>query len=141
MNEGRIEQSGTPADIYATPRTSFASDFLGAANLVPAEIVHRDGQAIAVLSEIAAIPCDPATPTGKRTLVLRQEDLQISRTPVAGGFTATVEARVFLGARVRYMLRVGEHRLKALASPDVTAQPGETVTVSIARDRVRVLED
>lgn len=140
MNAGRIEQSGTPADIYAAPRTSFASDFIGAANLVPAEIVHRDGEAFAVLAENVAIPCDPALPGGKHTLVLRQEDLQIHKTPAAGGFPAVVEARVFLGARVRYMLRVGEHRLKALASPDITAQPGETVSVSIAPDRVRSLD-
>lgn len=137
MNAGRIEQAGAPADIYASPRTSFASDFIGAANLITAEIVQRDGQTFAKLSETVVIPCDPATPTGKRTLVLRQEDLQIGN----GGFPALVEARVFLGARVRYMLRVGDHRLKVLASPDVTATPGETVSVGIAPDRVRVLAE
>src|SRR5690606_15375534 len=37
MNRGVVEQEGTPTDLYGSPRTPFAADFIGAANLLPAE--------------------------------------------------------------------------------------------------------
>lgn len=44
MNEGRIEQSGTPAEIYSTPNSSFVADFIGGANILDATIIGKDGQ-------------------------------------------------------------------------------------------------
>ncbi len=41
MNEGRVEQVGTPEEVYRRPRTRFVADFIGEANLLPA--VYRDG--------------------------------------------------------------------------------------------------
>jgi len=38
MNGGRIEQIGTPEDIYNRPRTRFAADFVGSANLIAGKV-------------------------------------------------------------------------------------------------------
>ena len=44
MNEGRIEQMGTPEDLYESPKTSFVANFLGQSNLVRGQIVDSDGE-------------------------------------------------------------------------------------------------
>ena len=41
MNSGRIEQMGAPQEIYDTPHTAFAANFLGQSNLIPGEVVER----------------------------------------------------------------------------------------------------
>ena len=43
MNEGRIEQMGTPEDLYESPRTAFVANFLGQSNLIRGQIVGSDG--------------------------------------------------------------------------------------------------
>jgi len=43
MNEGRIEQMGTPADLYDNPRTAFVANFLGQSNLIAGSVVGSDG--------------------------------------------------------------------------------------------------
>ncbi|HET6620127.1 MAG TPA: ABC transporter ATP-binding protein [Dongiaceae bacterium] len=43
MNKGRIAQEGAPADLYERPADPFVADFIGGANLVPCEIVRRQG--------------------------------------------------------------------------------------------------
>ncbi len=43
MNEGRIEQMGSPADLYDNPKTAFVANFLGQSNLIQGKIVDSDG--------------------------------------------------------------------------------------------------
>ena len=44
MNEGRIEQMGTPEDLYENPRTVFVANFLGQSNLIKGQIIGSDGE-------------------------------------------------------------------------------------------------
>ena len=48
MNSGRIEQIGAPQEIYDTPRTAFAANFLGQSNLIPGEVVVGRGDMVTV---------------------------------------------------------------------------------------------
>lgn len=48
MNEGKIEQMGSPADLYDNPRTSFVANFLGQSNLIKGSILDRTGQSVVV---------------------------------------------------------------------------------------------
>ena len=44
MNEGRIEQMGTPEDLYENPQTVFVANFLGQSNLIKGQIIGSDGE-------------------------------------------------------------------------------------------------
>jgi len=46
LRGGRIEQIGTPSDIYERPRTAFVADFVGDTNLLAGEVIGRDGNAL-----------------------------------------------------------------------------------------------
>ena len=131
MNAGRVEQEAAPREIYDAPATTYASAFLGAANLVPAEIEGNqarlaDGQMLAV----------PAGHAGKATLALRQENLAID---AGGQIAAKVVTRVYLGSRNRYILDLAGQRVSAFAPADLMLEPGADVRLAIAPERIRVL--
>src|SRR2546423_181958 len=44
LSHGRIEQIGTPGEIYEQPATSFVAEFIGSSNLLPARVIGQDGQ-------------------------------------------------------------------------------------------------
>ena len=144
INAGRIEQTGTPHEIYSDPKTPFASDFIGSANLVAVDIERVPGGSVARLCAAAVLPVGETAPSGTATLVLRQEDLVLARAqsapPPPGTLRAVVETRIYLGARVRYVLRVGEIRLKALAAPNELFEVGDALDVTVAPGRSRLIE-
>lgn len=100
MKDGRIEQLGTPEEIYLRPATHFIAGFIGEANLLKAEL--KGGRIVAA----CGIACGHAGPDGPVTLVVRPEsvrrlaDSDHADVEIAG----TVEEVVFLGAHVKYVL-------------------------------------
>jgi len=129
MRNGAVERDAPADQIYDDPGTPFAADFLGAANVLevtslPGSVRLADGQTL------AATP-----PDGTSLLVLRQEDLRLGEGELS--FDGLVEARVFMGTRVRYVVRVGESKVRFLTARDHLAKPGDRVTLSIAADRIR----
>ncbi|RZI44299.1 ABC transporter ATP-binding protein [Herbaspirillum sp. HC18] len=48
LNNGKIEQQGTPQSMYETPDTLFTAEFMGSNNRVPAQFIHRDGKRVAL---------------------------------------------------------------------------------------------
>ena len=109
MNEGAIEQVGSPGDIYNRPRTRFVASFVGTLNTLqgvvvdPAEGAIRVGQTM--LRARGAIEGAKAGET--RALALRPEALRLG--PPADGdnaLTGVIEDATFLGAIVRLRVRI-----------------------------------
>ncbi|MGH7062782.1 MAG: sulfate/molybdate ABC transporter ATP-binding protein [Stellaceae bacterium] len=83
LNHGRIEQIGTPAEVYDHPATPFVTEFLGATNRIEVEI--RDGRVFASgrpLPLIHDVVGDH--PDGPATLFVRPHDIAIGGIPVSG---------------------------------------------------------
>ncbi len=85
MSEGNIEQVGTPEEIYREPDSLFVADFIGKANVLPAEIAHREGHAADVellgITTTVAVPpglADEGSEGATATLVLRPEDVAVA---------------------------------------------------------------
>ncbi len=139
VHQGRIEQEGAPVDIYSRPETSYASSFLGSANLVPVTIEGRARGPVATLldGQQLGLSADEKA-AGSAMLALRQEDLAVA--PAGGdGLRAKVKARVFLGARIRYVLDLAGTETRVLAGNDRMFAPGDAVTLTIEPSRIRVL--
>ena len=117
MNRGRVEQIGTPQEIYSRPMTRFVAEFVGANNIL-------DGKVEAVGDEVATVACGGATiyvQLSERTLVrdpsLAKGDTvslviqagKMRRTPRGGRFEnrldAVLTACEFTGSQVIYHLR------------------------------------
>ena len=106
MNQGRIEQMGTPWALYNQPASAFVADFVGTANL------HRGvAQGGGVDVQGMTIPCDVAAWTAGQSLhvLVRPEDVQLSATRTERSVGLAVVAQVeHLGPVVRAHLRVGD---------------------------------
>ena len=137
LHQGRLEQVGTPAEIYARPANRFIADFVGESNLLAGTIVALDGGE-AVL-ECGALRLVAAAADGVRAgapaiLMIRPEVPQL----VAGGkrprnvVAATVAERIGVGGVDRYRLAAGgiELRLTIPAHPARRAlAPGDTIEI------------
>jgi len=111
MRDGVVQQVGTPMALYDNPANLFVAGFLGTANILPGRVL-RDGGAAAFEIEggtRVALPDGAAAPgripDGAR-LVFRPQDVSL-RPPGAGAaLEGEVVHREFLGAAIRYGVRV-----------------------------------
>jgi putative spermidine/putrescine transport system ATP-binding protein len=147
MSEGRIEQIGTPSEIYNFPATSFVASFVGTLNLVTARVIEGGGDRLMVEGqEIRANKPLTGSSTGADVLVaLRPEAISIGgHTDGANRLTGPVEDVSFLGSIVRIRLRVGDSTAVSLDTfnePHLALPPvGDTVTVSFPREATLVLD-
>jgi spermidine/putrescine transport system ATP-binding protein len=114
MNAGRIEQMGSPEEIYELPKTAFVANFLGQSNLVAAKVIDREGDSVIVDAHGHrwAMPVARSVQTeGNVILGVRPEKLTIER---AGGGTrsnGTINAVngvatdvSFVGVSTQYMV-------------------------------------
>ena len=117
MNDGVIEQVGSPEAIYNTPATRFVADFIGTMNFVPAQS-SRKGE---ITIGSTTLNCNLATGSGDLIAAIRPEDIQVG-SGNQNSFTAIVESIEFLGAFVRAELSsvsLGDARLLADFSANV----------------------
>jgi spermidine/putrescine transport system ATP-binding protein len=121
MNRGRIEQTGTPVEIYETPRSSFVAAFIGDTNFFEGEVretISKDYLRLGV-DGFPDVVCFNDKLIGQRDLVylsVRPEKFRISRDkpqdkPLHNVFPGQVEDVIYLGGQTRYWVRVQEHRL------------------------------
>ena len=122
MNQGCIEQQGTPSEVYDRPATPFVYDFLGNVNLFQGRVHEGTAQlgGMELSSPEHAAASDAASDAAAVGFV-RSHDIEIERLPVDPGSVA---------AEVRYILAVGP-----LVRVDlVLAQGGGAVEVDLSRD-------
>ena len=99
MNEGRLEQIGTPDEIYNRPATLFVAGFVGSPpmNLIEGEIAAEGGRARFVGRDVAVQTALPVSGAGPATLGIRPQHLHIRPDPAGGALPVTVFAVEHLG--------------------------------------------
>ncbi|MDQ6808037.1 MAG: ABC transporter ATP-binding protein [Verrucomicrobiota bacterium] len=107
MNEGRVEQTGAPIDLYLRPANLFVATFLGDSNVVAAE---RETESRKVLLPFGGVNGTNPRNAVKCWALVRPEALELVEKKEAD-FSGFVEASTFLGNRLRLHLRVGEETL------------------------------
>ena len=99
MNAGRIEQLGTPAEVYHRPATAFVAGFLGQANLLPCRVIDR-GAGRVRMSDGTELRCDAAALPNNGDevlLMIRPERLRLTTEPAADAFPVRAVDRLFRG--------------------------------------------
>ncbi len=143
MNDGRIEQVGTPMQVYREPATPFVADFVGRVNMLPAVTEAGGGVRIGA----TRFECGHQRASDESLkLYLRPED--VLARPIAPGdsnvFEATIEKIEFLGSYC--LVRVassalGEHRLTVYLSLNFLAEqhlePGSRLPLRLLPERMR----
>jgi spermidine/putrescine transport system ATP-binding protein len=104
LNDGLIEQIGTPSEIYHRPASRFVADFIGESNFLE---VHGDGEAGGVvrLADGRAVPCEQSSSSrnGKATLMVRPESIHLSEPSSSpeGSLRGRIVQTSFLGSQTR----------------------------------------
>ena len=133
LNAGRVEQFGTPMELYHHPATRFVATFIGQPNLnlLPATVLGQDGQGLTVELDgggTMTLPVDGRAQKGDRVEVgMRPENLHMGP-----GLTMKVRVLERLGgASITYgMLPTGQ-RLCAVLPGDAMIREGEELSVAI----------
>lgn len=121
MNQGRIEQIGSPDYVYEHPASAFAYEFLGNVNRF--ECAIRNGQAVFAGGTIS-VPEDANTSDGPAIAYVRPHDIEVFTGPTAAALAATVS----------YISAAGP-----LAKVEVAAADGRLIEIELARPTLRAL--
>ncbi|MGE0212062.1 MAG: ABC transporter ATP-binding protein [Parvibaculaceae bacterium] len=144
MNRGRIEQVGTPSEIYDRPRTPFVAHFVGESNLLSGT-ARRNGSATLVeVPGMGAIAVTSASPfEGAVKALIRPEKIRVLDAPGAARdsherVTGTIERMQYLGHRTQFDVKVGEQTFSAwsLNERPASGKAGDSVVLEWPRDGV-----
>jgi putative spermidine/putrescine transport system ATP-binding protein len=142
LNSGKIEQAGAPAELYSQPKTRFTASFMGSTNLLDVRLEAQASGTKALLNGDQYLMLDETADSVEHaTIMCRQEDIQLMRPDNGCTLTGHVSTRIFLGARVRYIVDIGGQTLRCLTPVDQQFEVGDKVGVFLPGDRVRVLAD
>jgi putative spermidine/putrescine transport system ATP-binding protein len=148
MNEGRMEQVGTPFEIYNYPRTRFVASFVGTLNVLKGTVADPEAGIIAVDGQdVTAAKGLPGANKGDAISVsLRPEAATLSTGAAPGGaniLRGTIEEVSFLGSVVRIRVRFKDNAVSLDTFNNPGAEPprrGQPATVAFARDALLVLD-
>ncbi|MBI3369012.1 MAG: putative 2-aminoethylphosphonate ABC transporter ATP-binding protein [Burkholderiales bacterium] len=146
MNQGEIEQVGTPMQVYRDPATPFVADFVGRINVLPATL--EAGGRVRVGSSSFVCP-HQRTPGGEVKIYLRPED--VLARPISASepnvFDAVIDKIEFLGSYCLVRVNspaLGEHRLTVYLSLNFLAEQqlevGSHLPLKLLPERMRVFE-
>jgi ABC-type Fe3+/spermidine/putrescine transport system ATPase subunit len=148
MNQGRIQQIGTPREIYQSPRTDFVAQFVGSANMFQGEVDGGDAGHVRVrvngIELVAARRAD-APVTGQAAVVIHPEAISLARRTAAADGPNVLDGKVldlaFLGRIQEVMVEVAGLPMRVTQVRGQNYDAGEAVQVVIAPDNVILLRN
>lgn len=143
MNEAVIAQEGSPRDLYEEPANLFVADFIGDANVLPAEMLStRDGIGRLRLGELEVDLPSRGLEAGPVHVAIRPESVQLALDPGPGVMAGTVRKSAYLGGHMEYSVSTTVGDL-FVVDPRVDTPIGAdtTVGVTLAPHGVTVVRD
>jgi spermidine/putrescine transport system ATP-binding protein len=112
MNRGRVEQLGTPEELYERPLTRFVADFIGTTNLLTGSVESVDAEYAFVRlasHDLCVVGRSDLAVGTSLELSIRPESVELRSSPATsyapGPIAATVEQVAYLGGSVQYLVR------------------------------------
>ena len=143
MQRGRIEQLGTPSELYETPSTAFVAGFLGVSNLIPGTVSGPDSVRLRSGPEVRVRPDALAGRTGEVAVGIRPEKIELGQGQ-ANSLDGTVVEEAYVGVSTQYIVETGCGLLTVYrqnASPGLNgAAPGQRLTLSWSPESTFVVD-
>ncbi|MGH3472086.1 MAG: ABC transporter ATP-binding protein [Nocardioidaceae bacterium] len=151
MNRGRVEQLGTPREVYERPNTRFVAGFIGTSNILTGVATRSVDDAVVVelgVDEHIVVPTRGRAASGELVITVRPEKITLGHLP--GDQDCVVRGKVdevvYQGTFTSYNVTIGTgdqvlvHRQNAAASDDI-AEPGDQVWLGWAKDHSYLLDE
>jgi iron(III) transport system ATP-binding protein len=143
MNGGKIEQSGSPEEIYDRPRSEFVARFIGSSNVVTGK--GLDGGRVEFAGVTLSCTGEKVVTGAKTAVSIRPHDVVLSaKQPqqVENVMPASVVRQVFLGDSRDYMLEVKDGtQLRAITAAEENIPQGSSVWLHLPAERCRALAE
>jgi len=144
MNKGRIQQVGTPDELYFKPKNLFVASFLGRSNILEGRVTGSTPPYTTVevpeLGTVLRVYTGDKQFAGKVHVVIRPENLEYSELPAGENvLSGIVESVMFLGDKVETRVKIGETSLIAYLPNKVNPREGEPINLHIDPDRIALL--
>lgn len=146
MNDGRIEQIGSPREIYEHPLTPFVQEFIGRVIWFEGEILEAEGKGVVVSlsgNGTPSIRCAQAHGTLQRgeraVLAIRPEEIDVQLEDEGKGWNripCVVESAIFLGDHFECHLKHRDLRFNLSTARSQPLSPGQRVSVRVAPEAV-----
>ena len=152
MHDGRIQQIGTPREVYERPASTFVADFVGNTNFIDGRVVSApgpaapdEGRAYVVHTEIGDVTVaafQPLSPDERVSLSVRPEDVELTETrpPGENVWQGRVDQKVFVGEAVDFRVKVGPRTLLSRRHPTLRTKVGEPIFVQLNPEKCVVLK-
>jgi iron(III) transport system ATP-binding protein len=157
MHEGRIQQIGTPREIYEQPGSQFVADFVGNTNFIEGTILNvvsgfsrtsgppEGGHYVCIRTEIGDVTVhspQELRADEKVAVSIRPEDVELSETRPLGEnvWEGRVDQKVFLGEALDFQVRVGSRALLSRRHPTLRTKVGEPIFVQLNPEKCVVLK-
>jgi ABC-type Fe3+/spermidine/putrescine transport system ATPase subunit len=123
MRAGRIEQIGSPIDIYDNPKTQFVAEFVGKNNKLKGTItdVSNEGTKlhVASLGDFLIQPAHQIEVGTKVSLYIRPHELKLKKNTdsnLANLFSGQIQESIYLGSKIEYYVAIGNYEMRIDAS-------------------------
>jgi iron(III) transport system ATP-binding protein len=150
MKDGRIQQIGTPREIYEHPANQFVADFVGNTNFIEGTVAQpigppEGGPYACVRTEIGTIRVLAAQELGpdeRVSVSVRPEDVELSEERPSGDnvWQGRVDQKVFLGEALDFQVKVGPRTLLSRRHPTLRTKVGEPIWVQLNPEKCVVLK-
>jgi multiple sugar transport system ATP-binding protein len=142
MNAGRIEQIGTPLELYDTPANLFVADFIGSPsmNVLKGTLRRRGGEAEVALEDGPTVPvaAPPAGADGQAVILgIRPEHVALDD---GEGVPLEVEVVEPTGANIQIYTRLGDTQFCVVTSERHEVRPGDVMHARFPTDRVHLFD-
>ena len=141
MNAGKIEQAGSPEEIYDRPRSEFVARFIGSSNVIKGKVL--DDSHISCAGATLRCTGGKLVPGGEGAIAVRQHVVRLWASKpdnMDNVMPGTVMRQVFLGSSRDYMVEVADGtQLRVVASPAENIPQGASVWLYLPPERCRVL--
>ena len=106
MSEGRVEQVGTPGEIYEAPGTKFVAEFMGRSNILEGRVETDGKRRLFVCGSLrVTLAAEHAAEPGERTVLIRPESFSVANPGTKTGMNVlegTVRTKAYLGSHIQF---------------------------------------
>src|SRR6476646_1472331 len=139
MSEGRIQQIGSPRDIYERPKNSFVADFVGSTNFLDGSVLGPDGAAARYrvrteIGDLTVRATEPLRENDKVLVSVRPEDVRLMEARPGTDrnvWQGLVDQKVFLGEVVDFQVKLGDRMLLSRQHPSLRTPIGNPIYIKL----------
>jgi iron(III) transport system ATP-binding protein len=143
MRGGLVVDIDTPMNLYFAPKTIFAAEFIGRAEILLCHLLEQSPTEIRVQTPLGPLISRnyPATLTASLALSIRPEHIEIAPQKSDNNIQGTIRGVCFTGRTIEYEIQVGATTIRVQRTSEILWQPNTTVTLRVPPNRCRIINN